>query len=232
MVIWSLFDGSGLMCEPWVKAGHTAYCFNSDNADHGAYREVRVIHDKLHYVDVWIDEYFLSRVSGMGIPKPDIIFSFPPCTDIAVSGAAHFAKKLEEDPLCQQKAVDCCKVAAAIGEFLQVPYVIENPVSVLSSLWRKPDHTFNPSDYGGYLPEDDKHPLFPDLIKPRDAYPKKTCLWSGRGFVMPDRKPVEVEEGYSSQHSRLGGKSQKTKTIRSLTPRGFALSVFEANAVH
>lgn len=47
---------------------------------------------------------------------------------------------------------------------------------------------------------------------------------------MPDKKPVYVEEGYSLQHKKLGGKSAKTKQIRSETPRGFARAVFEANA--
>lgn len=67
-------------------------------------------------------------------------------------------------------------------------------------------------------------------IAPRDAYPKKTCLWTGNGFNMPYWLPVPVEEGYSRQHKKLGGKSMCTKNIRSATPRGFALAVFEANA--
>ena len=46
---------------------------------------------------------------------------------------------------------------------------------------------------------------------------------------MPDKKPVEVDAGYSDQHKKLGGKSLKTKNIRSATPRGFAKAVFLAN---
>lgn len=34
----------------------------------------------------------------------------------------------------------------------------------------------------------------------------------------------------SDQHKKLGGRSLKTKNIRSATPRGFAQAVFEANA--
>ena len=49
------------------------------------------------------------------------------------------------------------------------------------------------------------------------------------GFRMPEKKPVFVEKGYSKQYSRLGGKSARTKLIRSLTPRGFAIAVNEEN---
>ena len=48
---------------------------------------------------------------------------------------------------------------------------------------------------------------------------------------MPDKKPVDVEPGYSDQHKKLGGKSLKTKNIRSATPRGFAQAVFESNQI-
>ena len=89
---------------------------------------------------------------------------------------------------------------------------------------------FHPYEYGGYIPQQDAtHPQWPDHIAPRDAYPKKTCLWTGGGFVMPETKPVEPENGYSRQHKTLGGKSLKTKNIRSATPRGFAQAVFDAN---
>ena len=82
----------------------------------------------------------------------------------------------------------------------------------------------------GNLPEDDVHPTYPEYIKPRDAYPKKTCIWASDDFVMPGKKYVEVDEGYSEQHKKLGGKSLKTKNIRSATPRGFAQAVFEYNS--
>ena len=123
-------------------------------------------------------------------------------------------------------AVDC----ADFFENLGVPYFIENPVSVLATQWRKPDHRFQPYEFGGYIPLcQADHPRWPEYIAPRDAYPKKTCLWAGGGFIMPDLKPVDVAGGYSTQHLKLGGKSQRTKDIRSATPRGFAIAVYEAN---
>lgn len=224
-VVWSLFDGSGIMGLPWAEYGYKVFCFNSADADHGLYGAVRVKHPMVTYVDRWLSpEETLSD-----FPRPDIIFAFPPCTNLAVSGAAHFQRKRLVDPMFQHVAVDTARIAERLGDIYKCRYMIENPVSVLSSMWRKPDYIFNPYDFGGYLRESDSHPLFPEYIEPRDAYPKKTCLWTGNGFVMPSKRPVEVSDGYSKQHSKLGGKSAKTKLIRSLTPRGFAEAVFRYN---
>lgn len=227
MIVWSLFDGSGLMAQSWAEAGHTCYCFNHDGADHGDYARfgAKVEHENIHYINEWIDNKFDFEVS------PGIIFAFPPCTDLAVSGAAHFETKRRRNPTFQVEAVITCKVAERLAKKYNVPYMIENPVSVLSSLWRKPDYVFNPNEYGGYLPEGDTHPMFPDVIPARDAYAKKTCLWTGNGFVMPDVAVVRVESGGNPGWAKLGGKSARTKTIRSLTPRGFAKAVYEANHV-
>lgn len=227
MIVWSLFDGSGLMAQPWAEAGHTCYCFNYDGADHGDYARLgaRVEHENIHYINAWIDNKFDFEVA------PDIIFAFPPCTDLAVSGSRHFEAKRKNNPTFQVEAVITCKVAARLAKKYNAPYMIENPVSVLSSLWRKPDYVFNPHEYGGYLPEDDTHPMFPDVIPARDAYVKKTCLWVGNGLVMPDVAVVATDSEDNPGWAKLGGKSARTKTIRSLTPRGFAKAVYEANHV-
>lgn len=227
MIVWSLFDGSGLMAQPWAEAGHTCYCFNYYGADHGDYARLgaKVEHENIHYINAWIDNKFDFEAA------PDIIFAFPPCTDLAVSGSRHFEAKRKKNPTFQVEAVIVCKVAARLAKKYNVPYMIENPVSVLSSLWRKPDYVFDPHDYGGYLPEDDTHPMFPDVIPARDAYVKKTCLWAGNGFVMPDVADVAAGSGDNPGWAKLGGKSARTKTIRSLTPRGFAKAVYEANHV-
>ena len=47
--------------------------------------------------------------------------------------------------------------------------------------------------------------------------------------LLQPKRPTQKPDGYSQQHLKLGGKSQRTKDIRSATPRGFARAVFEAN---
>lgn len=175
----------------------------------------------------------IQRVKNMGDTSLPIVLvgGFPPCDDLAVSGSRHFAKKLEKNPYCQWEATERAKLVEEVGKQAKCPWFAENPVSVLASLWRKPDYYFEPYEYGGYLPDNDVHPTYPEHIMPRDAYPKKTCLWTGNGFTMPEKKPVMVPRkadgsvAYSEQYKKLGGKSLKTKNIRSATPRGFAKAV-------
>lgn len=229
-VVLSLYDYTGEAVRPWADAGYECHCYDIQHTGDavetypsgGIIRYLNAdLHDKQTLVDL-SSRYLNEDVAfGMG---------FPVCTDLAVSGAAHFAKKAAADPEFQTKAASYAVWCAELFDALGCPYFIENPVSRLSTLWRKPDHSFHPWWYGGYIPEDQaEHPKWPDYIAPRDAYPKKTCLWTGNGFNMPYWLPVPVEEGYSRQHKKLGGKSMRTKNIRSATPRGFALAVFQAN---
>lgn len=233
-VVWSMFDGSGYAVKDWAEAGHTCYCINADQGDHGDYANLgaRIIHPNIHYVNAWIDKAFLlGAIRGnCSIPQASIILAFPPCTDLANSGSRSWAKKRVADPDFQVKAAATAQIAAWLAKAWNIPFVIENPMGMLSTLWRKPDVYVHPWEFGGYIPEVDRlHPHFPQYISARDAYPKKTGLWYGNGFIMPEKQAVYVDAGLSKQYKKLGGNSPRTKVIRSLTPRGLARAIFEAN---
>lgn len=217
MVIWSLFDGSGIMGLPWAEAGHDVYCFNADEGNHGKYH-IKMEHPNLHYVNAWIDENF----NGQGAPAiaPGIIFAFPDCTELAVSGAKH-------EGHTSLVSVENAKMVQAMAERLGAAWMVENPVGKMSTEWRKPDYYFDPHEYGAHLNPDEGsfHPKMP----PCDGYTKKTCIWGGGGFVMPEKKPGPINIGLFWGWKWLGGDSPKTKQLRSLTPRGFARAVFLAN---
>jgi hypothetical protein len=83
----------------------------------------------------------------------DLMVAHPPCTDLAVSGARHFAAKRADGR--QQSALDF------VWDLLSadIPRIaLENPVSVISSEIRKPDQIVHPWWFG--------HPET-----------KATCLW-------------------------------------------------------
>lgn len=210
----SLCDYTGIFTQPWREAGYRAIHVDPQRDNNGTILE-------------------MSGVIGEAIRQDRVAFvaGFPPCTELAVSGAAHFARKQEADKHFQAKAALVAEQCRMVGLLSGAPWFFENPVSVLASIMGKPNFVFNPYEYGGYLPEDDRHPEWPEYIKPRDAYPKKTCLWTGNGFTMPPKKPVNVDDGYSDQHNKLGGKSLRTKNIRSATPRGFSQAIFEMYGV-
>jgi hypothetical protein len=220
-VIWSLFDGSGIMVKPWADAGHKCYCFNSSKANHGEY-VVRMEHENIKYVDVWIDDGFPFFIGKAGIEFPDIIFSFPDCTASAGSGAKH---ERDEDDI--KALLSSCELVEHLAETFNCPWFVENPVGKLCTRWRKPEFYFDPYQFGGYMTDEDKpyHPKMPMF----DGYTKKTGIWCGNGFVRPEKKNGPINIGCFWGWKWLGGKSTKTKQLRSLTPRGFAAAVYEAN---
>lgn len=231
-IVLSLYDYTGEAVKPWAKAGYTCYCFDIQHKGWTIEGFGRDCGGSIHYRKADLHDPATFTALRDEFKGQDVVFGmgFPVCTDLAVSGAAHFKRKAEVDPDFQRKAAMYARWCGDLFDDLGVPYFVENPVSRLATLWRKPDYSFHPYEYGGYIPEAQaEHPKWPEYIAARDAYPKKTCLWTGGRFVMPEHKAVPVGGGYSTQHLKLGGKSMKTKNIRSATPRGFAQAVFEAN---
>lgn len=73
----------------------------------------------------------------------DLMIAFPPCTHLAVSGAKHFAQKRADGR--QQQGIDFfMRVVNA-----DIPKIaVENPVGIMSSLYRKPDQIIQPWHFG------------------------------------------------------------------------------------
>ena len=83
----------------------------------------------------------------------DMIIAFPPCTHLAVSGSRWFKQKQKDGR--QQHGIDFFMLFAN-AKCKRI--AIENPVGIISSVWRKPDQIINPFEYG-------------------EPFSKKTCLW-------------------------------------------------------
>lgn len=189
------------MVAPWLAAGYQAVTVDMQEADQAEDGRVHLIADVTQLTTDWIKSL-----------SPAIVFAFPPCTDLAVSGARHFRDKGLPRLIDALRIVNACR---ELCEASGAPYMIENPVSTLSTYWRDPDHTFDPSDFALYAEDPDSQ-----------AYVKKTCLWTGGGFIMPQRAPVSPTLG--SKMWRLPP-SEDRANLRSETPKGFAQAVFEAN---
>jgi hypothetical protein len=199
-IVVSLCDLTGAFVRPWAAAGFECYCVDTQ---HSIRRER--VDGRIHYV--WGD------VRSWSPPAPvAFLAAFPPCTHLAVSGARDW--KTKGLPMLRD-ALDLFNACDQVARWSGAPYFIENPVGALSSHHRKPDHTFNPCDFGGYLDP------------PGDSYTKKTCLWVGNGFVMPPKRPVQPTEG--SRTLSIPSGPERTN-LRSATPAGFAQAVFNANS--
>ena len=242
----SLFDLSGEAIRPWYEDGYQCFCFDAQ------YPEGINFHREIGSPQTYPKANSVYAIGGQAISPMgemddmswssiierifklydvQMVMGWPPCTDLATSGAKHFQAKGEANPRFQKEAMELVYFVRDIGISYKCPWFFENPVSMISSYYKRPDYTFSPHEYGAYLPADDVSPDADGIIPPRDQYTKRTCIWSGNGFVMPEKKPVELPDGYtySPQYKRLGGRSQKTKNIRSKTPRGFARAVWMAN---
>jgi len=196
------------MVKPWLEAGYECYivdiqhppAYDNDgitDCGNGLYK----VHADL--TRTWLPPFDVRRVA--------IVFSFPPCDHLAVSGARWFQGK---GLRLLSRSIDMFATASEFCEFAGVPYFLENPVSTISSHWRKPDTSFHPYFFTGYNIEDN--------------YTKKTCLWIGNGFVMPEEKRAE-ELGDPDDRIHKCPPSKDRANIRSKTPAGFARAVFEAN---
>ena len=137
--------------------------------------------------------------------KWDMIIAFPPCTHLAVSGAAHFEKKRADgrqreaiEFFCQFLNADCDRIS------------IENPIGIIA---------------GNYIPK-----WFPDLaekyslpIKPSHILPpyeygheakKATCLWlKGLPNLVPTNI-VDPGEFYVSPKGRKFSKGSNSDAAR------------------
>ena len=199
-IVISLFDYSGTMVKPWLDAGYECWIVD---LQHG-----NVSNGKLHKVNC-----DLTEPLSLPIDKERIAFvsAFPPCDHLAVSGARWFKgkglRKLAISVAMFATAAEFCEDSGA-------PYLIENPVSTISTYWRKPDYTFDPYHFTRYNPDDN--------------YTKKTCLWTGGGFVMPT---YAMLQGILPPDDRIHkcAPGPERHNIRSATPLGFAKAVFEAN---
>lgn len=187
-LVLSLFDLTGNMVKPWADAGYETMCIDKQRDG----------------VDIlrWLPPRTEYR----------IVFAFPPCTDQAVSGARWFKDK---GLAGLSAAIELVERARDICEWCDCPWMIENPVSVMSSYWRKPNATFHPHDFTGY--------------EPSDNYTKKTCIWHSDDFVMPEAlRDMTLPPPDDRIHKASPGEGRAN--FRSATPMGFAKAVFESNA--
>ena len=127
----------------------------------------------------------------------DLMVAHPPCTDLAVSGCAHFAKKYADGRV--DRALDFVRLlmSAPIDSMC-----IENPISLISSRIRKPDQIIQPWEFG-------------------HGECKATCFWLKN---LPRLKPTKHVEGREERVHRMPPGPDRWKE-RSRTFEGVAAAM-------
>jgi len=150
--------------------------------------------------------------------KWDLLIGFPPCTDLAVSGARHFERKIADGS--QQRSIEFFMTLAnaPIDKI-----ALENPVGIMSSKWRKPDQIIQPWQFG-------------------DKAQKTTCLWlkglqhlthtdiveKGEFFEFTSKKGVKKKMPMWYYKALQDAKTpEQRRTLRSKTFSGIARAMAE-----
>jgi hypothetical protein len=129
--------------------------------------------------------------------KWDLIIAHPPCTHLCVSGARWFKeKKLEQGKaigfFMMFTKLNVCKIA------------IENPIGIMSTVYRKPDQIIQPWQFGS-------------------GETKATCLWLKN---LPLLKPTNIVDGREAKVHNCPPGLDRWK-IRSRTYQGIADAMAE-----
>ena len=163
------------VCKAFRELGHEAYSCDLQDCS-GGHPEWHIKADALEIIKI----------------KWDLIIAHPPCTDLAVSGARWFKEKQADGR--QQKSIeffmkfinaDCERIA------------VENPVCIMSSVYRKPDQIIQPWMFG-------------------HGEMKTTCLWL-KG--LPPLMPTDIVEGREQKCWKMAPGPDRAK-LRSRTYPG------------
>ncbi len=129
----------------------------------------------------------------------DMVIAFPPCTDLAVSGARYFEQKRKDGR--QQKSIEFFMMFANCG---CPKTAIENPVGIMSGIYRKPDQIIQPWQFG-------------------HGETKRTCLWL-KG--LPKLESVDIVPGREQRVWKMPPGKDRAK-MRSKTYPGIAKAMAE-----
>lgn len=147
------------------------------------------------------------------------IICMQPCTCYALCGNRHKENRLNngEFEQSQQLVEQSRRIIEYFNPFF---WVLENPKTDIhkKNIWvgQRPKFIFNPCDFAGY-----------DPVPDNSLYNKETWLFGK--FNDPVRDRVEPIYKDNPGWKNLGGKSERTKELRSITPLGFAYAFYHAN---
>lgn len=130
----------------------------------------------------------------------DMVLAFPPCTDLAVSGARWFPEKRRNGS--QQKSIAFFLAFTRLDHISKVG--IENPIGIMSTLYKKPSQIIQPWQFG-------------------HGETKATCLWLKGLSVL---KPTNVVNGRNARIHKMPPSADRAR-LRSQTYLGIAEAMGE-----
>lgn len=172
-------EESQAVCIEFRKLGHEAYSCDLLHCS-GGHPEWHIIGDALE-----------AAAGDWGLK-----IGFPPCDHLAVSGARWFEEKRKDGR--QQAGIDFFLKMSELYD------AIENPIGIMSTIYRKPDQIIQPWQFG-------------------HGETKSTCLWL-KG--LPLLKPTNIVDGREQNIWKMPPSADRAK-LRSKTFPGIAKAMAE-----
>ena len=194
-------EESQRVCIAFREKGHEAYSCDIEPCS-GGHPEWHIQDDVLKHLDKgW-----------------DLIIAHPPCTYLTVTGNRWFNVERYGEKAIKRinDREDAIKFFLQFANNQCNKIAIENPVGIMSSIWRKPDQIIQPYMFG-------------------DAAEKKTCLWlKGLPNLIPTNQVKPPERIYFKSgksmpewYAKCWHLSKERTKIRSKTFEGIAKAMAE-----
>lgn len=146
--------------------------------------------------DAWSCDILSTEIEGNHIKKDirevldwnwewDLMIAHPPCTYLTITGNKWFKPEYKDRfPNREEQRKEAIEFFMLLANANIKKIAIENPVGVMSTLWRKPDQIIQPYQFG-------------------HSEPKKTCLWLKNLPQLQSTNIVEPEYMISKSGKRL-----------------------------
>lgn len=200
------------VCKAFRARGHRAFSCDIQECS-GGRPEWHIMGDVLYILNPidhgnnYLPAIWFSTVDGEfhEVDRWDIIIAHPPCTYLTVTGNRWFnVEKYGEKAIERAKSrEDAINFFMAFVNADCEHIAIENPVGVISTVYRKPDQIIQPYEYGHHAR-------------------KKTCLWlKGLPLLRPTDvvDPGEILEGGYSVGAHADGRDANGKWLRFSDPQ-------------
>lgn len=176
-------EESQAVCKAFRARGHEAYSADIQEPS-GGHPEWHILGDVLPLIDGDCTFRTMDGQQHRIIGEWDMIIAFPPCTDLAASGARSFARKRADGTQERSKQFFLRFTTATCKRI-----AIENPVGIMSTCYRKPTQIVQPWYFG-------------------EDYQKTTCLWL---IGLPKLIPTVTEKPDFRYHVWIDKKTGKQK---------------------
>lgn len=215
-------EESQAVCKAFRERGHEAYSCDIIECS-GGHPEWHIMQDVIPLLNGFCRFKSCDGLEHYLDAKWDMIIAFPPCTHLCSAGQHWFARGLKDTSLREEAVAFFMMFANADCEKI----AIENPIGIMSTLFRKPDQIIQPYMFG--------HPAtkntclwlknLPILI-PTDILEKPEGGWENQSFTKDGR--YGGFKNYDENGKILAWNDPRTARIRSKTYPGIAKAMIEA----